>query len=77
MSQLKDTVHSNMNRNLPPYLVPDSSALLETMHLIKQLVYSSKFIIIIPLCGKYGAGRILVREEIRILCQLSAVSFSI
>ena len=40
-----------MNRNLPPYLVPDSTALLDTMHLIKQLVYSAKFIIIIPLCG--------------------------
>ncbi|XP_067932030.1 nonsense-mediated mRNA decay factor SMG5-like [Watersipora subatra] len=50
VSQLEDSVHSNMNRNLPPYLVPDSSALLDTMHMIKQLVYSSKFIIIIPLC---------------------------
>ncbi|KAF6039138.1 SMG5 [Bugula neritina] len=50
ISQLKDSIHSNSNRNLPPYLVPDSSALLDTMHLIKRLVYSSKFIIIIPLC---------------------------
>lgn len=54
VSQLKDSVHSGMNRNLPPYLVPDSTALLDTMHLIKHLVYSAKFIIIIPLCGTFA-----------------------
>lgn len=53
MSQLKDSV-STINRNLPPYLVPDFSALLETLHLVKQLVQSSKFIVIIPLCGMWS-----------------------
>lgn len=39
--------------NLPPYLVLDCDALLYHCALVKQLVNSRKFIVLIPSVGKY------------------------
>lgn len=38
--------------SLPPYLVPDATALTDNLHHIRQLTHSARFIIIIPLAGK-------------------------
>jgi len=37
---------------LSPYLVLDSSAILFHLHLVKQLVISKKFVVIVPISGK-------------------------
>lgn len=39
--------------NFSPYLVVDSEALIEHIALVKQLVGSRQFIVIIPAVGKY------------------------
>ena len=50
VSQLEGSlVQSSDQPNLPPYLVPDASALCDGLPLIKQLANSARFIIIIPL----------------------------
>ena len=38
----------------PPYLVPDASALAQTLHLMKYMAHSARFIIIVPLAGNDG-----------------------
>ena len=38
--------------SLPPYLVPDALSLCQNLNLIKQLVLSSGFILIIPVAGQ-------------------------
>ena len=37
----------------PPYVLPDTSALVEAHGLIRQLAHSARFIIIIPLAGQF------------------------
>ena len=51
VSQLEGTLQSHDQVNLPPYLVPDATALCETLNLVKQLANSARFIIIIPIVG--------------------------
>ena len=52
VSQLEGTLQSHDQVNLPPYLVPDATALCETLNLVKQLANSARFIVIIPIVGK-------------------------
>ncbi|XP_026684363.1 protein SMG5-like [Diaphorina citri] len=45
-SQIRHNLSSAMC--LPPFLVPDTEVLASSPHLVKQLVYTKKFIIVIP-----------------------------
>lgn len=46
---LENRVHSRL---MSPYLVPDHEAFFKHMPLLKNLVYSKKFIVVIPLVGR-------------------------
>ena len=53
VSQLEGTLESTAEApSLPPYLVPDATALTENLQQIKQLTNSARFIVIIALAGR-------------------------
>lgn len=51
VSQLENKVKKI---NLPPYIVPDVDAFLNHPSLLKQLVLSKKFIVLIPMIGEWS-----------------------
>lgn len=51
--------------NFSPYLVVDREALLQHMHLVKQLVFSKKFVVIIPCVGKSRHNHIIKSQNIK------------
>ena len=53
MTQLEGSLDSNDQGHFPPYLIPDTSSLCDSLPLVKQLTQTSKGIVIIPLAGKY------------------------
>ena len=53
VKELEGSVSSASTPAFPPYVVPDTSALVEAHGLIRQLAHSARFIIIIPLAGTF------------------------
>ena len=51
VNQLEGSVQAADHPTLPPYLVPDSCVLSDSLALVKQLAGSARFIVIIPLVG--------------------------
>ncbi|XP_064619024.1 nonsense-mediated mRNA decay factor SMG5-like isoform X2 [Lineus longissimus] len=49
VNQLEGSLKLESNPNLPPYLIPDASALTDGLDCIKHMANSARFIIIIPL----------------------------
>jgi hypothetical protein len=52
VSQLEGSLQTRDHTTFPPYLLVDSSALCDSLRLVKQLTHTSRGIIIIPLAGK-------------------------
>ena len=52
VSQLEGSLQSADQPSLPPYLVPDASALCDNLAQVRSLAQSARFIMIIPLAGK-------------------------
>lgn len=54
VSQLEGSLQQpKAQSSMSPYLVPDTAALCQHLHLIRQLASSGCFIIIIPRTGRY------------------------
>ena len=54
VSQLEGSLQTSAQQpTLPPYLVPDATALCESLVLVKQLGHSGRFIVIIPIAGQW------------------------
>lgn len=49
VSQLEGSLSNTDQAPFPPYLIPDTSSLCTTLHLIRQLAQSNRSIIVIPL----------------------------
>lgn len=49
VTQLEGSLDSNDQGHFPPYLIPDTSSLCDSLPLVKQLTQTSKGIVIIPL----------------------------
>lgn len=49
VSQLEGSLEATDTPHFPPYLIPDTSCLCDSLHLVKQLTQSGKGILIIPI----------------------------
>jgi hypothetical protein len=53
VSQLEGSLQASKGHvSLPPYIVSDASSLCDHLALVKQLVASARFILIIPIVGE-------------------------
>lgn len=54
VSQLEGSLEATDTPHFPPYLIPDTSCLCDSLHLVKQLTQSGKGILIIPISGEWS-----------------------
>ena len=75
VSQLEGSLEKTDTTHFPPYLIPDTKCLCESLNFVKQLVLTSKGIIIIPLSGKIIllSGKVIIPLSVRSQGHHSAV----
>lgn len=52
VTQLEGSLDNSDQGHFPPYLIPDTTSLCDSLQLVKQLTQTNKGIVIIPLAGE-------------------------